>query len=123
MTAEQFAYWLHGFTELTHGQTPDHAQWKAIREHLDLVFRKVTPSVGEVSVKIDVDTKDAEKAVGDPAKQWGELARKTREATPRPNWWQPPTWAPNPGLTPRAVICSADGRAAGQTSVASIITC
>lgn len=45
MTPEQFAYWLHGFTELTRGQTPDPAQWKAIREHLDLVFKKVTPQV------------------------------------------------------------------------------
>lgn len=49
MDALNFAYWLHGFTELTRGQTPDPAQWKAIREHLDLVFKKVTPQV-EVSV-------------------------------------------------------------------------
>jgi hypothetical protein len=45
MNAQDFCYWLHGFTELTRGQTPDPAQWKAIREHLDLVFKKVTPEV------------------------------------------------------------------------------
>ncbi|HEX8894451.1 MAG TPA: hypothetical protein VF783_14065 [Terriglobales bacterium] len=45
MTPENFCYWLTGFVELTRGQTPDPAQWKAIREHLDLVFNKVTPEV------------------------------------------------------------------------------
>lgn len=75
MTAEQFAYWLHGFTELTRGQTPDPAQWKAIREHLDLVFKKVTPQVDEVKVRVDVDTKDAQKSVSDLA----EVMRKYQD--------------------------------------------
>ncbi|WP_157130290.1 hypothetical protein [Burkholderia pseudomallei] len=47
MDALNFAYWLQGFVELTQGQTPCPAQWKAIKEHLDLVFKKVTPPVGE----------------------------------------------------------------------------
>jgi hypothetical protein len=46
MTPENFAYWLQGFVELTQGQTPNPAQWKSIKEHLDLVFKKVTPKVG-----------------------------------------------------------------------------
>lgn len=44
MTPEQFCYWLQGRAELD--PTPPTAeQWQSIREHLDLVFEKVTPSV------------------------------------------------------------------------------
>jgi hypothetical protein len=82
MNAQDFCYWLNGFTELTQGQTPSPAQWKSIREHLDLVFSKVTPPVGEVGVKVDVDTKDAEKVVESLA----EAVRKYREATETKPW-------------------------------------
>lgn len=44
MTSEQFAYWLQGYSELNDGP-PTKAQWKSIREHLALVFHKVTPPV------------------------------------------------------------------------------
>jgi hypothetical protein len=43
MTAEQFAYWMQGFAELTGDEPPTPAQWKSIREHLQTVFVKVTP--------------------------------------------------------------------------------
>jgi hypothetical protein len=83
MNAQDFAYWLQGFVELTQGQTPNPAQWKSICEHLDLVFKKVTPPVGETKVKIDVDTKDAQKAVSDLT----EAMRLYRELTkPAPSW-------------------------------------
>lgn len=46
MTPEQFAYWLQGFTELSpEMEQPTVAQWKAIKEHLQTVFVKVTPPV------------------------------------------------------------------------------
>lgn len=45
MTSEQFAYWLQGFTELNAGTMPTPAQWKSITEHLNLVFKKITPAV------------------------------------------------------------------------------
>jgi hypothetical protein len=45
MTAEQFAYWLQGFTELSEWKQPTPEQWKSICEHLGLVFNKVTPPV------------------------------------------------------------------------------
>ena len=45
MNAENFAYWLNGFVELNGGKEPTPAQWKAIQEHLKLVFTKVTPPV------------------------------------------------------------------------------
>ena len=43
MTADQFAYWLQGFAELN-AAPPTEDQWNMIREHLGLVFNKVTPS-------------------------------------------------------------------------------
>jgi hypothetical protein len=45
MTAEQFAYWLQGYAELN-SAPPSAEQWQAIRDHLALVFNKVTPSYG-----------------------------------------------------------------------------
>ena len=44
MTPEQFAYWLNGFAELNQAP-PTEAQWKSINEHLQTVFKKVTPQV------------------------------------------------------------------------------
>jgi hypothetical protein len=44
MTADQFAYWLQGFTEL-HGEPPSPEQWASIKDHLSLVFKKVTAPV------------------------------------------------------------------------------
>ena len=46
MTAEQFTYWLQGYAELNAGP-PSAEQWQAIRDHLAVVFRKVTPPVGK----------------------------------------------------------------------------
>lgn len=43
MTAEQFAYWMQGFSELTGEETPTPSQWKMMKEHLATVFDKVTP--------------------------------------------------------------------------------
>ncbi len=78
MTPENFAYWLNGFVELTQGQTPNPAQWKAIQEHLALTLKKVTPPVGiKQEIKAPAGT-DAEK-----------LFRDWRVATPI-DWAQTP---------------------------------
>lgn len=45
MTPEQFCYWLQGFGELS-SEPPTPEQWKSINEHLQTVFKKVTPPVG-----------------------------------------------------------------------------
>lgn len=45
MDAQQFAYWLQGFAELSGDEPPTPAQWKSIRDHLGLVFKKVTPPI------------------------------------------------------------------------------
>jgi hypothetical protein len=44
MTPENFCYWLQGFAELN-GTAPTPQQWESIKEHLALVFNKVTSSV------------------------------------------------------------------------------
>lgn len=51
MTPDQFAYWLQGFTEL-HGEPPTPEQWQSIKEHLSLVFVKVTAPLGP-AVRLD----------------------------------------------------------------------
>jgi hypothetical protein len=44
MNEHDFCLWLQGFAELnTHPPTPE--QWQSIREHLQTVFKKVTPDV------------------------------------------------------------------------------
>jgi hypothetical protein len=95
MTPENFAYWLQGFVELTQGQTPNPAQWKSIQEHLATVFKKVTPAVGETTVKVTVDTKDAQKSVDDLKKAYEDLARRARETGP---FTTGPVFPMSPGL-------------------------
>ena len=41
---EAFVFWLHGFFELSDTETLSDKQVKIIKEHLDLVFDKVTPT-------------------------------------------------------------------------------
>jgi len=55
MTPEQFCYWLNGYCELT-TEKPTEDQWKAIKEHLEQVFTKVTP-LAPGSVLSELDTK------------------------------------------------------------------
>lgn len=43
MTAQDFAYWLRGYAEITNNKLPNEVEWKIICDHLNLVFQKVTP--------------------------------------------------------------------------------
>ena len=43
MNHDQFAYWLQGFVEMNGGKEPTKAQWKMIKDHLQLCFKKMTP--------------------------------------------------------------------------------
>lgn len=43
MTSDQFAYWLQGFFELTNSNQLTEKQVLMIKEHLQLVFTKITP--------------------------------------------------------------------------------
>jgi hypothetical protein len=44
MTAEQFAYWLQGFMELTSMNHLSTTQFQIVKDHLALVFNKQTPN-------------------------------------------------------------------------------
>lgn len=44
MSEQAFCYWLKGFVELTNNNAIDEVQWKIIKDHLELVFKKVTPN-------------------------------------------------------------------------------
>ena len=43
MNSESFTYWLQGFVELQDSDTISEKQWLIIKDHLKLVFDKVTP--------------------------------------------------------------------------------
>lgn len=43
MDAQSFCYWLQGFVELCPNQHPTISQWNAVKDHLQVVFNKVTP--------------------------------------------------------------------------------
>lgn len=43
MKAEEFCYWLQGFFELSNSNTLSVTQTQVIKDHLNLVFHKLTP--------------------------------------------------------------------------------
>ena len=43
MTPERFTDWLQGFVEIANTDTISEKQWQIIKDHLKLVFDKVTP--------------------------------------------------------------------------------
>lgn len=45
MTPENFAYWLKSCFEVAGMKSFDETQTRIIKDHLDLVFKKVTPTV------------------------------------------------------------------------------
>jgi len=45
MTQNDFVFWLQGFVEIQNSDNPPtKEQWQIIKDHLQLVFRKVTPN-------------------------------------------------------------------------------
>lgn len=51
MNAQRFCDWLQGYVEID-GNVPTEVQWQIIKDHLDLVYNKVTPvrtQVGQVT--------------------------------------------------------------------------
>lgn len=49
MSERDFCYWLQGFVEV-YGHTPTEEQWKIIKDHLALVFNKVTPKYEKLNL-------------------------------------------------------------------------
>lgn len=92
MTPEQFCYWLNGFGELT-TEAPTPEQWKAIKEHLETVFAKVTPSAPGY---LGQDPRRLGQAIASDAFAERNLAAMRRkEASIAPLTAAPPTSPPN----------------------------
>lgn len=88
MSAETFMTWISGFILLANPKSVTDAQWDVIKEHLQLVFTKVTvKSVNDDGDEIDVD---------DILKQ---LQEKKDEIKHTPPYTLPP------GSNPLEVIC------------------
>ena len=51
MTPENFTYFLQGFFEISDAKKLDETQVQIIKDHLDLVFNKVTPDRSESKLK------------------------------------------------------------------------
>jgi hypothetical protein len=49
MTPENFVYWLQGMLESDKVKTLDEADVQMIKDHLKLVFTKVTPNIGTLT--------------------------------------------------------------------------
>lgn len=67
MDSNQFTYWLQGFFEIAEPRELNPKQVQMIKDHLDLVFNKVTPnrvSIPEIKKEeVKVDLKDLFKPV------------------------------------------------------------
>ena len=44
MTEREFLFWLKGFIEIGNSKTINETQVEIIKDHLDLVFNKITPN-------------------------------------------------------------------------------
>ncbi len=51
MNELNFCYWLKGFMEIQNPKTLDAKQVQEIKNHLDLVFLKVTPELNNITVE------------------------------------------------------------------------
>lgn len=91
MEAQQFCYWLQGFAELNSGVPPNDMQWKAIRDHLAMVFEKKTQPYNIPLPRNPNGPKEFNKDFVPSAP---------------PVWYQPNTIDPN-FIQPGTVVCSA----------------
>lgn len=52
MTPEEFCRWLKGYVEISGSTTISPQQWLVIKDHLNLVYNKVTPNRYVEPIKI-----------------------------------------------------------------------
>lgn len=107
MNYEQFAMWLHGFFEISDVKTLNEKQTQIIKDHLALLFKKVTPDRTE-STSHNKDMweelkKAAEKANQDRRKR----PSKWPDTTPEP---YKPTYCLGsiPKIDPDKIVCELD---------------
>lgn len=70
MSPESFTYWLRGYFEISDSNNLSPQQVQIIRDHLALVFKKVTPDRNILSDKRgEVDWGELRKALDDGPRQ------------------------------------------------------
>lgn len=91
MTPEQFCYWFQGFAELS-PCPPNAEQWGSIREHLQTVFKKVTPPVVGPAIAQGVQPGAADDFQGALRRVMEEESRRLQKGPYqiRPGWNKPP---------------------------------
>jgi hypothetical protein len=101
MTSQDFAYWLHGFFEISDSNKLTEKQVQIIKDHLDLVFKKVTPDYTDTETQKDTDIKNVPSEW--PYTSWPYTTKPVVPITPYNPNWNPP-YNPNPWSEP-TVIC------------------
>jgi hypothetical protein len=100
MNAQEFAYWLQGFFELTEDDKQlTKKQVKIIRDHLSLVFKKVTPDRSAGSDIPYCEQRDVLKRIQETMER---MEKQPAPAMPSIPWVQPLT----PYQPPFEVTCS-----------------
>jgi len=119
MNAQEFCYWLQGYVEMG-GEAPTSEQWDMIKSHLQLVFNKVTPELGETKKQTGWEDKKIDPTITDNIlDKFKKIYDKappdpiTHPFVPTYPTWQPPqpTWlvpdnqtGRNP-LNPTTITC------------------
>jgi hypothetical protein len=70
MTPEQFCYWLQGRAEMQPNNPPSADEWRMIADHLQTVFKKVTPAIKTESLP-DYLKRAQEQRQPMPSQMWG----------------------------------------------------
>jgi hypothetical protein len=97
---EQFCYWLHGFFEIAcpiDGLSP--TQIATIRDHLDLVFTKVTPD-RKAPKKVILSEQQEPEVAGDPdaRKRFQEMLDELKRSRPGVTCQQVNPFDPHPKI-------------------------
>lgn len=67
MTPENFAFWLKGYLEISDAKTLNEKQTQIIKDHLNLVFNKVTPTyntvIEENNTQVEIEKQEIDKKI------------------------------------------------------------
>lgn len=82
MTPRDFVYWLQGYVEVAE-KNPTPEQWEKIKEHLQLVFTKITSGGARHGVEeVDIVEAALDKISADPKVDLNELIKKFDNSHP-----------------------------------------
>jgi len=81
MDAYEFCRWFQGFCELQeNNDPPSRTQWILIKQHLQLVYDKITPVLGDSSLEELASKKSLQEAIkqmqNDLVKKWEDDPKK-----------------------------------------------